>query len=77
MEDPSWINAAGRPASLRRTPQHCFGTGRHRGPGVGHVAVYAWASSASVAGHGLAASSFVTTSRPGPLPSRPVRRLPW
>lgn len=77
MEDPSWINAAGRPASLRRTPQHCSGTGRRLGAGVGCAALSAWASSAGVTGPGLVAGSFVNTFRPGQLPSRPVRRLPW
>jgi hypothetical protein len=77
MENPSWINAAGRPASLRRTPQHCSGTGGHRGPGVVRAVAPAWASSAGVSGPGLVASRFVITSQPGQVPSRPARRLPW
>ena len=77
MEDPSWIKAAGRPASLRQIPQHCFSIGRLRGPGVGHAAASGWASCAHVARPGLVASHLAITSRPGRLPSRPARRLPW
>ena len=77
MEDPSWINAAGRPASLRPTPQHYFSVGRPLGPGAGRAAMYGWASSAHAADPGLVASSFVITPRPERLPSRPVRGLPW
>ena len=77
MEDPSWIDAAGRPASLRQTPLHCFSTGRHRGSAVGYAAVRAWASNATVTCPGLVARSFVISSRPGHLPSRPARRHPW
>jgi len=76
MEDPSWINAAGRPASLRRTPQQRSGTVRHRGPGVARAAVSAWARSAGVSGPGFVAGGLVTASRPGQLPSRSARRLP-
>ena len=77
MEDPSWIDAAGRPASLRQTPQHCLSIGRHRGPGVGRAAVRVWASRAHVAGPGLVVGSFVMTPQPERLPSGPARRLPW
>ena len=77
MEDPSWINAAGRPVSLGQTPQHCFSTGRHRGAGVGYAAVCTWASSASVTGPGVVASRLVVSSQPGRLTSQPALRLPW
>jgi len=77
MEDPPMINAAGRPASLRRTPQHCVSIGRLRGPSVGRTAVFGWASSAGVTGPGFAATSSAMISRAGRPPSRPVRRLPW
>jgi hypothetical protein len=77
MEDPSWIDAAGRPASLRQTPQHCFSTGRHRGAAVGYATLCAGASGASVTGPGLVASSFLISSWLRQLPSRPARRHPW
>jgi len=77
MEDPSWINAAGRPASLGQTPQHCFSIGRHRGPSAGRAVVCGWANTAHVAGPGLVAGGFVIVPRPEPRPSRPARRLPW
>jgi len=77
MEDPSWIDAAGRPASLRQPPQHGFSAGRHRGAAVRYADACAWASSATMTGPGLVASSFVISSRPGQLPSQPARRHPW
>jgi hypothetical protein len=77
MEDPPMINAAGRPASLRRTPQHHVSIGRLRGPAVGHAAVHAWAGGAGVTGPGIVVSSFAIIPRAGRPPSRPARRLPW
>jgi len=77
MEDPPMINEAGRPASLRRAPQHCASIGPHRGPGVGHAAACRWASHAGATGPGFMAGRLAIIPRSGQPPSPPVRRIPW